>query len=106
MDMLCKLLVCLNRHGDAFGEGKAWKMDLLFKLAVLDHSDRHFGRYNHAARCFRSGQDCLGPDQHSGKLPLRFVGPSVDGCSTDMCFSLQIGLLLAWYVKIAYSGLS
>jgi len=74
----------------------------------LDHSHHHFGRYNHVARCFRSGQGCLGLDQHLGKLPLRFVGPSVKGCLsvTAMCFSLEIGLLQVGYMKIAHSGRS
>ena len=81
-------------------------MDSMFKLAVSGHSDHHFGRFYHAVRCFRFGQGCLGPDQHLGKLPLRFVGPSVDGSLNDMCFSLEIGLLQARYKKIAHSGRS
>ena len=69
------------------GEGNAWKMDSMLKLAVLGHSDHHFGRFYHAVRCFRFGQGCLGPDQHLGKLSLRFAGWSVNGCLPWHVFS-------------------
>jgi len=68
-------------------------MDSMLKLAVLSHSDHHFERFYHAVRSFRFGHGCLGPDQYLDKLPLRCVGPSVDGCLNGMCFSLEIGLL-------------
>ena len=42
-------------------------------------SDHHFSRCNHVARCFTLGEGYLGPDHHSGKLLLWFVGRSVDG---------------------------
>ena len=90
--MLCTVLLCLKRHRNEFGRGKSVENGpSSSNLANLDHSDHHFGRYNHAARCFRAGQGCLGPDQHSCKLSLRFVGRSVDGCPTDMCFFFEIG---------------
>ena len=106
MDMLCTLLVFLNRHGDDFGRRKSVENGPSMLKFHLDHFDPHFGRYSYAARCFRSGQACLEPDQHLGKHPLRFVGPSVDGCLNDVCFSLEIGLLQARYKKIAHSGRS
>jgi hypothetical protein len=62
------------------GEGNAW-------LAVLGHSDHHFGRFYHAVRCFRFGQGCLRPNQHLGKLSLRFAGWSVNGCHPWHVFS-------------------
>ena len=101
MDMLCTLLVSLIWHGDVFGRRKSVENGPSMLKFHLDHSDPHFGRYSHAARCFRLGQACHGPDQHLGKLPLWFVGPSVDGCLNGMCFSLEIGLLHRRYMKIA-----
>jgi hypothetical protein len=78
-------------------------MDSKLKLAVLGHSDHHFGRFYHAVRCFRFGQGCLGPDQHLGNLPL---DACVDGCLNGACFSLEFGLLQGGggYMKIAHSG--
>jgi hypothetical protein len=75
------------------GEGIAWKMASMLKLAVLGHSDHHFGRFYHAVRCFRFGQGCLGPDQHFGKLPLRFVGPVCQWMPEWRVFFLRIWLV-------------